>query len=102
MEPIQSYEEGPFSGSKCPFVLNKTFLVPTINTTLVCILALFIMQNLKKILTVDPELWGCAIFRSKIAQLAKWEFFSENPLIDFVPFIHAYLHAKNQSQLLIY
>ena len=28
--------------------------------------------------------------------------FSENLLISFVPFIHAYLHAKNQSQILIY
>ena len=29
--------------------------------------------------------------------LPKREFFSENLLISLVPFIHAYLHAKNQS-----
>ena len=28
--------------------------------------------------------------------------FSENLLMNLVPFIHAYLHAKNQSQILIY
>ena len=28
--------------------------------------------------------------------------FSENLLMDLVPFIHAYLHAKNQSEILIY
>ena len=28
--------------------------------------------------------------------------FSENLLMSFVSFIHAYLHAKNQSQILIY
>ena len=29
-------------------------------------------------------------------------FFLENLLISLAPFIHAYLHAKNQSQVLIY
>ena len=29
-------------------------------------------------------------------------FFSENPLISLVPFIHAYLHTKNQCQISIY
>ena len=28
--------------------------------------------------------------------------FSENLLMSLVPFIHAYLHAKNQSQILVY
>ena len=28
--------------------------------------------------------------------------FSENLLMKIVPFIHAYAHAKNQSQILIY
>ena len=28
--------------------------------------------------------------------------FSEKLLMNLVPFIHAYLHAKNQSQILIY
>ena len=28
--------------------------------------------------------------------------FSENMLMKFVPFIHAYLHVKNQSEISIY
>ena len=32
---------------------------------------------LKKILTVDPELWGCTIFGPKIAHFPKWEFFQK-------------------------
>ena len=55
------------------------------------------MQNFKKILPADLELWGYAIFGPKMAHLPKWEFFLENLLKSLVPFIHAYLHAKNQS-----
>ena len=33
---------------------------------LIYLLALFIVRNLKKIITADPELWGCAIFGSKM------------------------------------
>ena len=29
----------------------------------------FVLQNIKKTLWVDPELWGCAIFGPKIAHL---------------------------------
>ena len=73
-----------------------------IKTILIYLLAPFIVQNFKKILPKDPELWGCAIFGPKMVHFLKWEFFSGNLLISLVSFIHAYLHAKNQSQLLIY
>ena len=36
------------------------------------------------------------------AHFLKREFFSENLLMSLISFIHAYLHAKNQSQILIY
>ena len=36
-----------------PFVLNKFFLVQTIIITFICILALFIVQNFKKILSLS-------------------------------------------------
>ena len=49
----------------------------------------------------NPELWGCAIFEPKMAHLPKWQFFSEKLLMSLVSFINAYLHAKNQSQILI-
>ena len=107
------------------------FLVQTIIITFIYVLALLIGQNgpfapkkffwgtllksfsftyfphslckiLKKILSADPELWGCATFGPKMAHFLKWEFFSKNLLMSLVSFIHAYLHAKNQSQILIY
>ena len=34
----------------------------------------------KKILPVDPELCGCAIFGPKIAHFPKWEFFFRKPV----------------------
>ena len=34
-----------------------------------------------------------------MAHLPKWELFSENLLMKLVPFIHAYLHAKNESEI---
>ena len=39
-----------------PFVRRKSFLVQTIIITFIYLLALFIVQNLKKIRTADPEL----------------------------------------------
>ena len=51
---------------------------------------------------MDPELWRCTIFGSKVVHLPQIIFFSENLLMSLVSFIHAYLHVKNQSQILIY
>ena len=45
-----------------PFVLNKFFLAQTIIITFIYLLAPFIVQNLQKILTADPKLWGCPNF----------------------------------------
>ena len=45
-----------FWAQNSPFVLNKKFLVQTIIITFIYLLALFIVQNLKKNFTVDPEL----------------------------------------------
>ena len=56
----------------------------------------------KKVLPADPELWGCAVFGSKMAYFPKLEFFSKNLSMSLISFIHAYLHAKDQSQILIY
>ena len=91
LQQIQSYEDAPF-----------LLFLKIINIILIYLLAPFIVQNFKKILPADPELWGCAIFGPKMAHFPKWEFFSENLLMSLVSFIHAYLHAKNQSQILIY
>ena len=45
------------------------FLVQIIITTFIYLLALFIVQNLQKIITVDPKLWGCPTFGSKMVHL---------------------------------
>ena len=42
------------------------------------LLAPFILQNFKKILRADPELWGCAIFGPKMAHLSWTIFFGTN------------------------
>ena len=60
------------------FVLKKNFMVQTIIITFIYLLALF-----------------------KIAHLPQWELFSQNLLIWLVPVIHAYLNAKNPSQILM-
>ena len=84
-------------GSKMVHLPQTIFFLKIINIILIYLLAPFIGQNLKKILPVDPELWGC-----KNGPFPKWGFFSENQLMSLVSFIHAYLQAKNQSQILIY
>ena len=61
------------------------------------LLAPFILENFKKILRANPELWGRAILGPKMAQFPKSEFFSEKLFMSFVSYIQAYLHAKNQS-----
>ena len=53
-----------------PFAPNKTFW-EIINIIFIYLLAPFIVQNFKKILTPDQELWGCAIFGPKMAHLPK-------------------------------
>ena len=102
LQRIQSYEDVPFLGPKWSICPKQIFFWKIINIILIYLLAPFIVQNFKKILPADPELWGCTIFGPKMAHFPKWEFFSENLLMNLVSFIHAYLHAKNQSQILIY
>ena len=50
LEPIQGYEDVPFSGPKWPICPEQNFLVQTIIITFIYLLALFIVQNLKKFL----------------------------------------------------
>ena len=54
--------------------MNKIFLVQTIIITFIYLLALFIVQNLKKILTADPELWY-TIFGPQMVHLPIFFFF---------------------------
>ena len=47
-----------FQTQNTPICPEQNFLVQTIIITFIYLLALFTGQNLKKILTADPELWG--------------------------------------------
>ena len=101
---IQSYENVPFLGPKWPICHEQFFFFFGTNHYYYFHLTVgpFHCAKFKKILTADPELWGCAIFGPKMAHFPKQEFFSENLLMSLVSFIHAYLRAKNQSQILIF
>ena len=59
-------QNGPFA---------TIFFCKIINIILIYLLAPFIVQNFKKILPADPELWGCTIFGPKMVHFPKWEFF---------------------------
>ena len=92
---------GPF-GPKWSICPKQNIFWKITNITLTHLLAPFIVQNFKRILPADPELWGCTIFGPKMDHFPKSEFFSKNLLMSLVSFIHVYLLAKNQSQILIY
>ena len=89
-EPRMAYLSWTFFFKYKPLILLSSTYSP------------FYCAKFKKILPEDPELWGCTIFGLKMAHFSKWEFFSQNLLMNLVSFVHAYLHAKNESQILIY
>ena len=49
-----------------PFAPPQFFFSKIINIILIYLLGFFVVQNFKKILQADPELWGCAIFGLKM------------------------------------
>ena len=74
------------------------FFWKIINIILIYLLAPFIVQNFQKILPVDPEFRMRKFWRQN-GPFPQIRIFSENLLMSLVSFIHAYLHAKNQSQI---
>ena len=68
-------QNGPFPPLPHPTKIFFFWGGGIINIILIYLLAPFILQNFKKILPSDPELWGSAIFRPKMAHFPKWEFF---------------------------
>ena len=98
LQRIQNYGDAPYLGPKWSIWSKQIFFWKIITIILIYLLALFIVQNFKKILPGDPEFWGCAIY----GPFPQIRIFSENLLVSLVSFILAYLHAKNQSQILIY
>ena len=81
----------PFLGPKWPICTQQKILVKTINIT-------FIYQS--------SESWSRVMrmhhFWAQNGPFAQKNIFSENLLTNLVPFIYAYLHSKNQSQMLMY
>ena len=64
-------------------------------------MALFIVQNLKEILQWTQNYDDAPFLGPKWVHLPQINF-SENQLMSLASFIHAYLQAKNQSQIVIY
>ena len=102
LQQMQSSEDVPFLGPKWSICLKQILFWKIINIILIYLLVPSIVQNFKKILPVDPKLWRFAMFWPSMACFPKCDFFSENLLLSLVSFIHTHLHAKNQSQILIY
>ena len=59
-----------FQAQNGQFVLDNFFLVQTIIITFIYLLALFIVQNLKKFLQ-QIQLWGCVIFGPRMVHLSQ-------------------------------
>ena len=101
LRPIQSYQDVPFSGQNGPFVMNKFFWYKP----LLLLSSTYWPFSLCKILKNSYRGSRVMTMRNFWAQngpFPQMRIFSENLLMSLVSFIHAYLHAKNQSQILIY
>ena len=102
LQLIKSYENAPFSrvmrmlGAMC-ICPKQTFFWKIIIITLIYLLALFIVQNFKKIVPADPELWGCATFGPKIAHFPKWQFFFKKT-VNEPCFFHSFLSICPKSK----
>ena len=83
---------------KWPISPEQHFLVQTIIITFIYLLALFIVQNLKKFLQRIQSYEDAPFLDPKWPICPNENFFIKR----IVPFIHAYLRAKNQSQILTY
>ena len=67
----------PFRAQNGPFVMNKIFLVHTIITTFIYLLAYFIVQNLKKFLQ-RMKSYEDALFLDPKWSICPQKFFLEN------------------------
>ena len=80
----------------------NNFFWRIMNIILIYLLAPFIVQNLKKNYSGGSRVMRMRNFWTQNDPFSQIRFFSENLLMSLVSFIHAYLHPKNQSQILIY
>ena len=80
-----------FKAQNGPFVMNKKFFGTNHYYTFIYLLAFFIVQNFLKILTTNPDLWGCAIFGPKMVHLPQTNFFSEKNYIIFIHLLDPFI-----------
>ena len=87
-------------GTKMAHLSWKFFLVQTIIVTFIYLLAFFIVQNWKKNLTADPEIWGCTILEPKMVHLP-WSIFFFwkiiNTILIYLLALHCGKFYKNSS-----
>ena len=76
--PIQSYEDVPFSGPKWPICHEQSFFGTNHYYYFHLTIGPFHCAKLKKILTADTQLWGCAIFGSQMVHLPRTKSFFGN------------------------
>ena len=91
------WESALFLGPKHPICLEQNIFWYKPLLLLSSTYSPFHCAKFKRHLTMDPELWRCTIFGAKVVHLPQIKLFSGNLLMSLVSFIHAYLHAKNQS-----
>ena len=73
----------PFLLQNFKKIISADSIVKAMIITFIYLMALFIVQNLKKVLA------------DQNGPFVQMRIISEKLLINLVPFIHAYLHAKN-------
>ena len=84
-----------------PFTPNK-FFWKIITIILIYVLVPFIVQNLKKNSSSGSRVMRMCNFWAQNDPFPQLRAFPEKLLMSLVSFIHFYLHAKNQIQVLIY
>ena len=78
LQPIQNYEDVPFSGPKWPICHEQDFFGTNHYYYFHLPTGPFHCPKFKKIITADPELRGCAIFGPKIVHLPQTKFLLKN------------------------
>ena len=96
---IPSYADVLFLGPKWSIYPQTIFLGEIINIIFIYLLAPSTVQNLKKFFQRIQRMCN---FWAQNGPFSQTRIFSENLLLSLVPFIHVYLYARNQSQILIY
>ena len=95
-----------YSGSRvmkmCHFWAQNGPFAPIFFWKIINIILIYLLKILKKFFQRIQSYQGAQFLGTKWSISQNEKFFSENLLMSLVSFIHAYLNAKNQSQILIY